>query len=163
MRHVRAAAVICGGLLASVGALVAAEQRPLPAFDLVSPSGAVVSSARFAADEHRVLVYVGPGCGSCDRLLASLAAWRATLPADRVAIVVVGDPAAARRDAEQRSLDAIGFAWYVDVGGAAARALGVQRLPALVGIGAGELSWSIGGVLNQPEAVEQTIRSWISQ
>jgi thiol-disulfide isomerase/thioredoxin len=162
MVFVLVCAWIALGLVLGV-VLAAAEQRPLPSFDLVSSSGTVVTAARFGEAERYVLVYVAPSCGSCDRLLAALAQWRATLPVDRIAIVVVGDTAAARRYVAERGIETAGFAWYADVGGAGVQALDVQHLPALAGVGRGELSWSIDGVLNQPDAVEAVIRAWLLQ
>jgi thiol-disulfide isomerase/thioredoxin len=157
------AAVVLGVSLAVAGPLGADERRPLPPFDLVSPSGVVVTATRFAADERWVLVYVAPNCGSCDRLLAALAQWRTTLPVNHIAVVVESDADVARRYVDEHGIEAAGFAWYADVGGAGARAMDVQRLPALAGLGNGELSWSIDGVLNQPEAVEPAVRGWLTQ
>jgi len=156
-----AAALAASGVMTAAASLAAAAGRPLPPLQLVSPSGAVVTDAAFANEDRWLLVYVAPDCGSCDRLLAALTGWRATLPADRVAIVVAGQPAAARAYAEAHAIDAAGFAWYADAAGAGARAIGAMRLPTLAGVGGGELSWSISGVLNQPGVIEPTIRSWL--
>jgi thiol-disulfide isomerase/thioredoxin len=165
LRQIVTVVLVCAwialGLVLGV-VLAAAEQRPLR-LDLVAPSGEVVTATRFPADERWVLVYVAPSCGSCDRLLAALAQWRSTLPANRIAIVVEADADAARSYVEARGIEAAGFAWFADVGSASARAMDVQRLPALAGIGGGEVSWSVDGVLNQPEVAEPVIRSWITQ
>jgi hypothetical protein len=161
MRRCAAAMLLCG--VAALAMPLLAAGRPLPAFDLVSASGAAVPSSRFATADRWLVVSVAPECGSCDRLLAALAERRATVAADRIAIVIAGDLNAARHYADQRAIAASGFAWYADASGAAARALGAQRVPALAGIGGGELAWSIGGVLNQPSAIERAIRGWIAQ
>jgi hypothetical protein len=58
------------------GRASADEQNALPAFDLVSPAGAVVASSALSNEAHWVLIYVSTACGSCDRLLAALERWR---------------------------------------------------------------------------------------
>src|SRR6266446_3005078 len=90
-------ALIGGALLLTLvaGTAQAIEQKPLPLFRLLAPDGAtVVSSNALPGGEQWLLVYVSPGCPSCDLLLAALKGWQNASLIQHT-IVVVGAPTAA--------------------------------------------------------------------
>lgn len=143
-----------GGGIARAG-----EQNALPAFDLVSRSGATVASTALPNQGRWVLIYVSTACGSCDRLLSALEQWKPTLRQDRIVVVIRGARDAAESYAKQHA-DAAGMEWYADADAQGARALGLQHEPALVAIENGRVAWTVTGVLNDPRAVEPIIRNW---
>ena len=138
------------------------DHGALPAFDLVSPAGAIVASAKLSTEARWLLIYVSTTCGSCDRLLSALEQWRPTLPNGRIVIVVRGARDAARQYAAQHA-DAAGLPWYADADLQCARALGLQHEPALVAVENGRIAWVVTGVLNDPGAVEPIIRNWTAR
>ena len=156
------AALVVAMVSVGAGRAGALDQNPVPAFDLVSPAGAVVGSADLSKEAHWLLVYVAAaGCGSCDRLISSLEQWRPTLPQGRVVIIVGGSRDAAHAYAMQHAI--ADGAWYADAGESGVRALGLQHLPALVAIERGRVAWVVTGVLNDPSAVEPIVRNWTSR
>lgn len=152
-------ALIISLLGVSTGRAQALDQGVLPAFELVSPAGAVVSSSQLSSEARWLLIYVSTSCGSCDRLLSALAQWRPTLPPNRIVVVIRGAREAAQAYAMQHG-DAAGMAWYADADQQGGRALGLQHEPALVAIESGHVAWVVTGVLNDPSAVEPIIRNW---
>lgn len=161
MRFGVTALVISMVSLAGAGAR-AVEPQALPAFEVVSPAGAAVASAELSREAHWLLVYVSAaGCGSCDRLIASLEQWRPTLPQSRVVIVIRGSRDAAHAFATQHAIPDV--AWYADADESGVRALGLQHVPALVAVERGRVAWVVTGVLNDPAAVEPMVRSWTAR
>jgi hypothetical protein len=154
--------MVAGLLLVCGASARAAEQDPLPVFELVSPDGTTVASAALSHETHWLLVYVSTACGSCDRLLAAMAQWQPPLPAGRIVVVIRGSFETAQASAARRAVGA-GTAWYADVDQRAARALGLQREPALVAVENGRVAWVVTGVLNDPAAVEPIIRNWTAR
>ena len=41
------------------------------------------------------------------------------------------------------------------------RALDLRGTPVLIGVERGEINWTIGGVLNDPGALESVVRKWV--
>jgi hypothetical protein len=149
---------------AGVDRAVADDRRPLPAFTLLSPAGVAVPSSQFAAPARPLLVFVGPDCRACDRLIAALVEWQHTLPPNRLVLVVGADADRARAYAEERGLgDTGGIPWYADPQQTGALALGLQRAPALVAVDSGRVEWIISGVLNEPSALESIVRNWMNR
>ncbi len=148
-------------VMAALGAgnVRAEEQNALPAFDLISPAGAAVTSAALSKQAPWLLIYVSTACGSCDRLLSALNQWRPTLPQGRIVVVIRGARDAAEAYAKLHA-DAAGMDWYADADSQAARALGLHHEPALVAIENGRVAWTVTGVLNDPLTVEPIIRNW---
>jgi hypothetical protein len=155
-------AALVGMLCVGGARTVALDQNAVPAFDLVSPAGAVVASGNVSTEAHWLLVYVAAaGCGSCDRLMSALEQWRPTLPERRVIVVIRGSREAAQAYAAQHAVaDGV---WYADPGASGARALGLQHVPALVAVERGLIAWVVTGVLNDPAAVEPIVRSWTAR
>jgi hypothetical protein len=150
-------ALVAATAVLGAGRVRAAEQNALPAFDLVSPAGAIVNSTALSKQARWLLIYVSTACGSCDRLLSALDQWRPTLPQDRIVVVIRGERDAAERYAQQH---AAGMDWYADADSQGVRAFGLQHEPALVAIENGRVAWTVNGVLNDPLAVEPIIRNW---
>ena len=156
------AALVVAMVSVAAGDARALDQNPMPAFELVSPAGAVVASGDLSTEAHWLLVYVAAtGCGSCDRLMSALEQWRPTLPQRRVVIVVRGSREAVQAYATQHAV--ADGAWYADSGESGARALGLQHVPALVAVERGRIAWLVTGVLNDPAAVEPIVRSWTAR
>jgi hypothetical protein len=134
-------------------------QDALPAFTLVSPAGAFVSSSKLSNEARWLLIYVSTACGSCDRLLSALEQWRPTLPQGRIVVVIRG-PRDGAQSYATRHADAAGLPWYADADEQASGALGLQHEPALIAVENGRVAWVVTGVLNDPSAVEPVIRNW---
>jgi hypothetical protein len=155
-------ALVVALVCACAGSAGALDEKPVPAFDLVSPAGAVVASTDLSKEAHWLLVYVAAtGCGSCDRLLAALEQWRPTLPQGRIVVVIRGEREAAHAYATRHAV--ANEAWYADAGQSGARALGFEHVPALVAVEHGRIAWIVTGVLNDPAAVEPIVRSWTAR
>ncbi len=162
--HLRAAAFVTCVLMLGAGSLRAIEKEPLPAFSVVSPSGAAVASSQLSQEARWLLVYVAADCRSCDRLVSALNEWQRTLPANRLVLVIGAAPDVAQKYAREHGIDdAAGMAWYADVDRSGSRALAVERVPALVAIENGRIEWVVSGVLNDPGAVEPIVRNWTAR
>ena len=162
MRSMVAVCVLAAVVAAArIGAI---EQRPMPVFRVVGANGASVSSAELGARDRWLLVYVAPGCRSCDRLLGALERWQSTQLLERT-VIVVGGPA----DAAQQYIDTTlpapirSIAWYADAGGEAWQALRLNGTPVLVGVDKSTITWAISGVLNDPTALESVVRTWVAR
>jgi len=144
--------------------LEAQQQRPLPAFTVTAPGGAAAPSQQLSTEQRWLLLYVTPGCRSCDQLLASLKEWHTPQLAARTVIVVRANAAdAAAYMTSHLPLEASDISWYADTSSSAWRALALTGAPVLVGIESGDIKWSISGVLNDPNALEPVVRSWIER
>jgi hypothetical protein len=148
-------------VLATV-ALAAMEQRPLPAFTVASAVGTPTSSAALSTEPRWILIYVSPGCRSCDRLLGSLKDWQSPQLTSRT-VVIVRSPKAgsAAYVAEHMPAEAAGVAWFADHQDQAWQALDLKGSPVLIGVDRGEIKWTISGVLNDPKALESVVRTWV--
>jgi len=51
--------------------------------------------------------------------------------------------------------------WYADPERVAATALELSGAPVLIGVRNGAVEWQVGGVLNDPAALESVVRSWV--
>lgn len=155
---------ICRGvlLIVATASLAAYERRPLPAFAVTSPAGVALPGTTLSTQPRWVLMYVSPGCRSCDRLLQSLKDWQSPQITSRTVVIVRGTSLeAAAYIAEHLPPESGAVAWYADEGSQAWQALGLKSTPALIGVERGEIDWTIGGVLNDPKALELVIRKWV--
>ena len=160
----RTSTLLCVMILSAVAVapLRATQQRPLPAFEVVAPSGAAVSSQQLSTERRWLLLYVAPGCKSCDQLLGSLKEWHTSQLASRTVVVVrASRDQAAEYISSHMPAEASDLRWYADPGSAAWQALALTGTPVLVGIDAGEVKWMVSGVLNDPRALEPVVRSWV--
>lgn len=150
------AVLLCGA------AAVHAQDRPLPEFQVVAPDSRPVASAAIAPQNRWLLIYVSPGCRSCDALVRTLPKWQSPALLARTVLVVGGRPEAARAWVETMIAPELsGIAWYGDPDGNARAALELPGAPVLVGVQAGQVEWQLGGVLNSPSALESVVRSWV--
>jgi hypothetical protein len=161
-------ALIAGALLAVLGAQTAKaiERKPLPLFRLLASDGAtVVPSNELPGGDQWLLVYVSPGCPSCDLLLAALKGWQSASLIQHTILVVGAPTAAAAQQYVQRILppDVSGIQWYADVQAEAWTALQLTGTPVLVGVNKGTIQWAISGVLNDPGALESVVKTWAGQ
>ncbi len=146
-------------------ASVSAERHPLPAFTVVAADGVPAASSQLGGPGRWLLLYITPGCVPCDRLLTSLDAW-GVLQQGAGRDVVVVDGSGESVEARVRTLMPTSGSTvrvYSDVERRAATALGVTRAPFLVGVEDGVIDWTVGGVLNDPKAVETLVRSWLAR
>jgi hypothetical protein len=161
-------ALIGGALLLVLGAGIseAIEQKPLPLFRLLASDGAtVVSSNELPGGDQWLLVYVSPGCPSCDLLLEALRGWQnASLIQHTILVVGAPNTAAAQQYIQQMlPSDASALQWYADVQAEAWTALQLKGTPVLVGVKKGTIQWAISGVLNDPGALESVVKTWAGQ
>src|SRR5580700_5712250 len=84
-------AILASALLLGLGTAApeAIEQKPLAAFNVVGADGAAVSSSQLPVSNQWLLIYVVPGCKSCDLLLRSLKSWQSAQLLQQT-IVIVG-------------------------------------------------------------------------
>ena len=150
-------------MAAAAGTAFAAQSSPLPAFSVVAPDGREVSSSSLTTEAQWVLVYVKPDATATSRLLAALAEWRlAPEQARRIVLIVEGPVVEASAFmAAKGAPEALALNWFADPDGRAAKVLGLTGAPALKGVRAGGLEWSLEGVLNDPAAYEPVVRTWI--
>jgi len=149
-------------LVVATTAVAAYEQRPLPNFNVTSAAGAPHASAALSAQPRWVIIYVTPGCRSCDRLLQALKDWQSPQLTTRAVVIVRGPSAgAAAYMAERMPSEASGIAWYADNNNEAWQALDLKGAPVLVGVEGGEIKWTISGVLNEPKSLESVVRTWV--
>jgi hypothetical protein len=156
-----AAALSVAAMMGAAAAAQAAEQRPLPAFNVVSLEGVPVSSGQIGGAGQWLVVYVTPTSPASVRLLSAMKAWESPAMAQRV-VVLVGAPLdAAKAFVAARSQEFPGLRWYADPTNEAWRALRLTGTPYLLGIRDARIMWSLAGVLNDPAALESVIRSWL--
>jgi hypothetical protein len=163
----RARSVLAMGVVMAVlwvGTASAIEQKPLPAFRVYGADGQAVFSAQLPVPDQWLLIFVAPGCRSCDLLLASLKSWESPQLLQHT-IIIVGGPTASAQSYIQRVLppEVSAIPWYADAGGEAWAALGLTGTPVLVGVNKHMIQWAISGVLNDPAALESVVKTWVSQ
>ena len=157
-----AAALVALVLMMWPAAIGAIEQRPMPAFRVVTSDGAPVDSAQLSSEVQFLVVYVGANCRPCDAMLESLKGWASpALIARTVVIVRGGAPAATDYMQRQLPQELQGIKWYADPDNAAAKALKLQGAPVIIGVKTGVITWSISGVLSDPPALQSVVRSWV--
>lgn len=160
-RHISAVLAALVVLLPSIRGQ-AIEQRPLPAFQVLSLDGTTVDSAQLSAVERWLLIYVTPECSPCDRLLQALKAWRTPQLVERIVLIVGADAVPARAWVQdQLPAEISGVAWFADERGEAVQALRLQGAPVLLGIRQGRIEWEISGVLNDPNALASVVQTWV--
>lgn len=142
----------------------AANQGPLPAFTVFAADGTAVTSTQLQASDQWLLVYVMPGCQTCDSLLTAMKHWQiAQLPA-RTVMLVGAQPADAKAYV-QRSLptELSALPWYADAKAQAWNGLQLTGTPVLVGVKKGQIQWAISGVLNDPSSLQSVVTTWVGQ
>jgi hypothetical protein len=140
---------------------LAVEEKPLPAFIVTRSDGVPVTSAAMTDVNQYVLMYLAPGCRSCDSLLAMLNDPESPELASRVVIIVSGDTTNAAQYVREHVPPDVGeVTWYADVTGEAYRSLQFSGTPDLLGVRHGRLIWSINGVLNDNSIVRSVVRKW---
>jgi hypothetical protein len=142
-------------------AAAAAQDRPLPDFLVQDPDGHDIASSVMAAQAKWLLIYVTPDCRPCNTLLRAMPRWRANGLSSRVVLVVSGPRPAAKQWVEKMLAPELQLTWYADPDRAAARALELSGAPVLIGVRNGAVEWQVGGVLNDPAALESVVRSWV--
>lgn len=155
---------ICGAVLLGLATtrLAGFEQRPLPAFTVSSAAGTPVPSTALSGQSRWVLMYVAPGCRSCDRLLRALKDWQSPQLVGRTVVVVRGRSAeAAAYIAQRMPAETAAVPWYADENNEAWQALELKGTPVLLGVDRGEIKWTLSGVLNDPKALESVVRTWV--
>jgi hypothetical protein len=111
--------------------------------------------------DQYVLMYVSPGCRSCDSLLALLNDSESPQLPKRVVIIVRGNASqAAKYIREHVPREAGEVTWYADESDEAYKALHFSGTPDLLGVRKGRLMWSISGVMNDSSMVLPVIRKW---
>jgi hypothetical protein len=146
-----------------VAPIDARAQRLLPAFTVTTPTRAPAPGQQLSAEQRWLLLYVTPGCRSCDQLMASLKEWHTPQLAARMVIVVRANPAdAAAYVSSSLPSEASDVRWYIDAASSAWQALALTGAPVLVGVESGQIKWTISGVLNDPIALEPVVRNWIA-
>ena len=160
MRFIERAVITVAAVLTA--AVASAQDRAVPDFIVRNSADQEVASSVMSAQPKWLLVYVTPDCRPCNTLMRALPKWQSAALMVRVVLVV-----AARHDEAkawiEKSLPAEmqGVTWFVDPERRAAKALELNGAPVLIGVRNGNLEWQLGGVLNNPSALESVVRSWV--
>jgi hypothetical protein len=159
----RPLAAVAAALLAGVFAEATERKKPkpLPSFTVVATDGRSVQSAALSEERQWLLIYLTPASPRCDRLLKALAEWRSPQLDARTIVIVHGTPGEARTCLETVGGSGEGPAVFADPPRRAHSALRLAAESALVAVKDGRVAWTIEGVLNDPEAVEPVIKSWL--
>jgi hypothetical protein len=149
--------------IAATGAAAAQDRRqPLPEFTVVAAAGGEVASGALTHETRYLLVYVVPGCKPCESLVHALGKWQSPDLIARTVLIVQGPAADAQTFLSQRlAPELAAMPWYADPERKAAVALGLTGAPVLVGVRDGRIEWTLGGVLNNPAALESVVRTWV--
>jgi hypothetical protein len=140
----------------------AIERKPLPVFEVFTPEGSAAESRQLSQEPQWLIIYTTADCASCDRLLDALEHWQSPQLLARTVVIVGGHPSVVgpylqrRRDAS-----AVAISFYSDAQGQAWQTLALTGIPVLLGVRAGQLEWSLSGVLNDPSALESVVRKWV--
>lgn len=158
----RWAVVAALGIAVAVPAM-ALEQRPLPAFSVVTPAGEPVPSAVLAAEPRVLLIFVSGPCGPCGPLWNAMEQWQIDGLPGRTVVVVDGPPARASEMAASLpgALGAVRV--FADPDGSARQAMRLVNALTIVGLDRGRVRWGLAGVLNDPAALESVVRSWVAR
>jgi hypothetical protein len=157
-------AILASALLLGLGTAApeAIEQKPLAAFNVVGADGAAVSSSQLPVSNQWLLIYVVPGCKSCDLLLRSLKSWQSAQLLQQTIVIVGAEAPAAQaymRQTMPARLQAI--RWYADARGEAWNTLQLTGTPVVVGVNQRQIQWAISGVLNDPNALGSLVKTWV--
>jgi hypothetical protein len=153
-----AALVAAAGLSVSIQAI---ERKPLPGFQVFASNGAVTSQ-QLSQQPKWLIIYGTTGCPACDRLLDAVKSWQSPQIQSRAVLLVGGDPKLIPAYLSQRQAnDPQPLSSFSDAQGQAWQALSLSSSPVVIGIQAGRIEWSIGGVLNDPSALESAIKAWV--
>jgi len=159
-----------GGAIAAAMALAAVgvgaiEQRPLPAFTVISAGGVETPSAGLVREGKWLLIHVTPSCRACEGLLRDMARWDSpALPGATVLIVGAAAHAEAAGYVSRAVPEALSAAsWYADAQGQARQALRLQGAPVVIGMQGERIQWAIAGVLDDPRTLESALRTWVEQ
>lgn len=141
----------------------ALEQRPLPAFSVLTPAGERVASASLASEPRVLLVYVADPCGPCGPLWTAMEQWAVEALPSRTVVVVAGTPdrAGTLAEAMPEGLGAVRV--FADPDGSAREALRLSNAFTIVGLDRGHIRWGLAGVLNDPKALRATLTSWVAR
>lgn len=138
-------------------------ERPLPAFQVVTAEGAVVSSAQLTSEPQYLLVYVNAASSTSRKLLDALGEWATPELARRTVVVIGGTPQEAQRFIESGVPESLqGMTRYFDTGRSAWQALNLRGSPVLIGVREGRTEWSLSGVLSDPTALKSVVLTWVN-
>jgi hypothetical protein len=149
-------------LCATPGLAAGQDGRLLPDFRVTAADGRDVAGSALSAEGQWLLIYVSPDSPPSHQLLQALQAWQSPQLIARTVIVVRGDAATAQRYIEKRlPAELKGIAWFADSKEQAWNALSLQGTPVLIGIAKGQVRWVVAGVLNDANALESVVRTWV--
>lgn len=138
-------------------------ERPLPAFQVVTGEGAVVSSAQLTSEPQYLLVYVNAASSTSRKLLDALGDWATPKLAGRTVLVIGGTPQEAQRFIATGVPESLqGMTRYFDTGHSAWQALNLRGSPVLIGVRDGRTDWSLSGVLSDPAALKSVVLTWVN-
>jgi hypothetical protein len=155
-----AALVAAAGLIVPVHAI---ERKQLPGFQVAASNGGAVTSQQLSQQPKWLLIYGTTLCPACDRLLDAIESWQSPQIQSRTVVLVGGDPTLIPAYLSQRQANnPAPLSSFSDAQGQAWQALSLSSSPVVIGIQAGQIEWSIGGVLNDPSALESVIKAWVN-
>ena len=157
-------AAVAAAIAVSAATLAAIEQRPLPAFEVVSATGEPTPSAMIGKNGKWLLIYVTPECRSCQHLFSAMEGWESGPLNAATVVVVQGDHATVSGYANARlPATVVGGRWYADATGACRNALALTGSPVIIGMQDQQIKWALAGVLNDPAALQSALRTWVEQ
>jgi hypothetical protein len=158
----RVLAVVALSFAAGTLPAMAQAQKPLPMFRVVSGDGAEVESASLVRTGRWLVMYMVPSCRPCDLLLTALKDWQSPQLLARTVVLVGAERSAGQEYIRSTVPAEVGaITWFADATGEAWQALGLHGTPVLIGVQDGEIRWAVSGVLNDPQALESVVRTWV--
>lgn len=158
-KRVAAAALV----MAAAAPAHALEQRPLPAFSVMTPAGEQVASASLAGEPRVLLIFVSEPCGPCGPLWIAMEQWNVEALPGRTVVVVAGTPERAAEVAATMPEGLGAVRVFADPDGSARQAMRLTNALTIVGLDRGRVRWGLAGVLNDPKALRSTLTSWLTQ
>lgn len=147
-----------------LGALPAlgAKPGPLPDFDLMTAEGTAFNSRNFTVDRQWLILYLQPGCRSCETLLHLIKNQR-NHPnlVRRIVIIEEGMTAAELRRLKLQFPDLAQARWYTSPPKSVQRGLKLSGAPVVLGMGRRTIQWSINGLLSRDGTqIRNAMESW---
>ena len=163
MKSTRSACAAFLMLCATSVAIHAIERRPLPMVTLTAPNGTLATSDSFIQPGSWLLIYVSPGCRSCDAVLGAMP--RADFPSlsRRVVVVVAGATAEQAQAIADKSPELADAQWFRDPERVIAQTLKLASTPTVLGLRKDMIEWGLTGVFRNGDEMRSVLASWLTK
>jgi hypothetical protein len=149
-------------VLAGPGRAAAIEPMPLPAFQVSTPDGRLVSSADLVSDSQWVMLYVQARCEPCASLLSLASKDDLRSAAPHIVIIVGGGSADDFKTLEAQYPELASAGWYRDPDKKAGATLKLTGTPTIVGVRQSMIQWCFNGLLRDSDKIKSLLSSWLA-